>query len=292
MSIFTYNLPGFRDINKNVAASVISVNPTATALVVNCVEGVGNQTCDVSDVTLTFGSWAQITPPPTASTGVFDISVTLTTDDNVSAGDKTPKTFSMHCDIASTTIATRCTTINAGVDAENNGKPTATFSNLDPSVYAGVPVTITVTAGLEKFASATSTLNAYQTSTMMSAAHTSGGTFTTTGTNAAMSNTINAMSSTASATASDTMKSTTTSTSTSTIISTATLIPVMPSTAYSNMTLSTASTMAASSTAMSAPTTASPALAIFTGGASSSVVAGSIRIAGVFGLVASLLLIC
>ncbi|GAM83700.1 hypothetical protein ANO11243_016890 [Dothideomycetidae sp. 11243] len=154
--------------DQTLYASVVGANPTATTLVIECFSG---DYCPYSNATYTYGPWAQITPPPDASTGVFDMRFTTTygepdntakiyltgTDGKTITGvslDSYTQTYSMHCQLTNFTVPTVCTTTD--IDAWSllsTLKPTATIT--DPDFVMFTPLPITITAGLEKLAATT-----------------------------------------------------------------------------------------------------------------------------------------
>ncbi|GAM87082.1 hypothetical protein ANO11243_051030 [Dothideomycetidae sp. 11243] len=158
-SIFTYNLGGIDSGSQQYVGSVISANPTATAIVLNC--NPNNDTyapCPIQDASYTFGPWAQITPPPNAPvTGTMDLLYTDLEVDTMSILQTTstsesyvPATISLHCEVSALTRTFCLPKTLAG------GVPGATQTPLASSDFAVWPFTVTVTAGLERLAAATS----------------------------------------------------------------------------------------------------------------------------------------
>ncbi|KAF2156496.1 hypothetical protein K461DRAFT_265875 [Myriangium duriaei CBS 260.36] len=174
-SVVSWNLPGGVD-NSTTSytywGSVISANPTATTVAISCTP------CLDLNPTMTFGPWAQITPPPNvAATGAYDAVITFPIlDSNFSAtghgssfavstetnadGKPAMQTFSVHCDMVSTTVAAACTEKYFGAAPAENS---STTSSTSLSSQYGISLTpVTITAGLDKLASITSTGGAAQ----------------------------------------------------------------------------------------------------------------------------------
>lgn len=129
--------------NGDYVAEVIGAEATATTYVLNCSPDTEDGECGTFNNTVAVGPWGSKTlPPGAASTGYLDYYMTMPDPEH-------PFELSMHCKM-SRTIAQECTTINIG--GNNDGTPTATFSDLEKSqddfafmTYA----TVTITAGQE-----------------------------------------------------------------------------------------------------------------------------------------------
>ncbi|GAM87070.1 hypothetical protein ANO11243_050910 [Dothideomycetidae sp. 11243] len=163
-SVTTWGISG-GNASQAVVGSIVSADATATAVFLTCP---GAETdaeiydyCDNYNITMTFGPWAQITPPPSASTGVVDMQDVITFPnsfwntslvDQESSMEMVTGTWSAHCDVVSTTVITSCT-IKTEVSVS---VPNATVTSLSPeSQYWGIrPQPVTITAGLEKLSSA------------------------------------------------------------------------------------------------------------------------------------------
>ncbi|GAM87075.1 hypothetical protein ANO11243_050960 [Dothideomycetidae sp. 11243] len=167
--VYTYNILPFGTENgATLVASVISADTTATALLLNCAPGVdGGPTdqCALTDARVTFGPWAQMTPPPNANTGVWDaqmvltddvvptITTTIPTDSPTPKPDETtledlPTSLSVHCDITGTTIPAACTWTQVG--ATDSAPLTITRTGTGLNIFAPTPVPIYITAGVDK----------------------------------------------------------------------------------------------------------------------------------------------
>ncbi|KAF2150427.1 hypothetical protein K461DRAFT_269883 [Myriangium duriaei CBS 260.36] len=119
-SVVTYPLVDFFSTGAYVG-SVVDANPTATTLVVNCAPQVVY--CKVTDTSVTVGQWAQPTSPPTERTGG-------------STSAEVPK-------------PTRCV-----IDDNLAIVPTYTYTRPRYEMFGMEQVPITITAGVEKLASA------------------------------------------------------------------------------------------------------------------------------------------
>ncbi|GAM87073.1 hypothetical protein ANO11243_050940 [Dothideomycetidae sp. 11243] len=152
-SIVTYAILG-GDATKPQNGSIISANPTATALMLNC--ATTEIWCRIPTLTITIGPWAQASPPASASTGTFD----MTKVETVGPEDGSPGstiTMTTHCDMTSTLTPAVCTTAyfqDPSLHATSSG---GLIPSEDLSLYTFAPQPITVTAGLEKLAVATTT---------------------------------------------------------------------------------------------------------------------------------------
>ncbi|GAM87079.1 hypothetical protein ANO11243_051000 [Dothideomycetidae sp. 11243] len=165
---YTYNLFAL-DADK-YAGSVINANPTATTLYLQCTTDTPAEECDIVDATVTVGQWAQITPPPSASTGIFDLTINLLGDNSTttttadSSGtwdndsgdddgddeDDGPASYSVHCQMTSTTIPIVCGITTLG--GTDNGTPMTTVTDNSSPLYSASPVPIIITAGADKLA--------------------------------------------------------------------------------------------------------------------------------------------
>jgi hypothetical protein len=130
--------------SQTLVADVLGANPTATTFLLNCPPGTDSDDCGTYNDTVVIGPWAKPTPPPDATTGVYDESLTITGE----------FTFNLHCEMNATVPAV-CTTTNIG--GNDDGSPTATFSSpqSDDGIVGWGYYPITITSGLEKLASAT-----------------------------------------------------------------------------------------------------------------------------------------
>ncbi|KAF2150430.1 hypothetical protein K461DRAFT_295713 [Myriangium duriaei CBS 260.36] len=184
-SVLTYNLVGI-DPNQTLVGSVISADSTATALLLNCPSGTDSDDCGIYNASVTFGPWALATPPPSASTGTYDMHITEAGDPDATgtATADAPWTFNVHCQVVSTTQINVCTTTNIG--GNNDGTPTATLTNPDPTDYGATKIPITITGGLEKLAAASSSTSGSGSGSGSTSASGSGsGSGSSTGTSAA-----------------------------------------------------------------------------------------------------------
>lgn len=152
----TYNLAGLNP-NATYHASVISANPSATALFLDCVGDQDN--CQVLQATATFGDWAQITPAPTVSTGILDLIVTIDAEGGSGETDTASsvltsylETLSAHCTVTQTTQASVCTYAYLGKES-NKPATTTTFASDEASAYPATAIPVTITAGAEKLSS-------------------------------------------------------------------------------------------------------------------------------------------
>ncbi|KAH6656996.1 hypothetical protein BKA67DRAFT_553928 [Truncatella angustata] len=124
---------------QTLVADVLAADATATTFLLNCPSGTDSNDCGTYNETVVVGPWAKPTPPPEASTGVYDLEIKLDTE----------WYFHIHCDMTGTAPGV-CTTTNIG--GNDDGSPTATYTP-ESTDWNYMPVTIT--AGLEKLASAT-----------------------------------------------------------------------------------------------------------------------------------------
>ncbi|KAF5556573.1 hypothetical protein FMEXI_1045 [Fusarium mexicanum] len=165
-SALVTSLPIFADAGSSMTlvAEVLGVDADHTTYVLNCPyvdpESEEFQTmddCGVYNNTYIIGPYMSKTlPPGAASTGDFDLFVTMPGD----AEDDWK--FSIHCEM-SRTVATKCTTINIG--GNDDGHPTATITNTEDLEDYGFRTfdygAVSITAGQElldaKHASVTAT---------------------------------------------------------------------------------------------------------------------------------------
>ncbi|GAM87068.1 hypothetical protein ANO11243_050890 [Dothideomycetidae sp. 11243] len=141
--------------------SVINADATATSLFIGCSSGFTGF-C-THNYTLIFGPWAQPTPPPDASTGVYEYLQTIpawTTEGSSTITNGEMSTYNVYCDLTSTTLAAKCTTTDIN-DVAYYGTQSypqiETFTDpLINGIFAPRLVPITITAGYEKLASLTS----------------------------------------------------------------------------------------------------------------------------------------
>ncbi|KAF5586639.1 hypothetical protein FPANT_7173 [Fusarium pseudoanthophilum] len=164
-SALVTSLPIFADAgsSQTLVAEVLGADADHTTYVLNCPyvdpesEEAHTMDCGVYNNTYIIGPYMSKTlPPGAASTGDFDLFVTMPGD----AEDDWK--FSIHCEM-SRTVATKCTTINIG--GNNDGHPTATLTNTDDLEEYGFRTfdygAVSITAGQElldsKHASATAT---------------------------------------------------------------------------------------------------------------------------------------
>ncbi|GAM87076.1 hypothetical protein ANO11243_050970 [Dothideomycetidae sp. 11243] len=172
VSVYSWNIPNVAaGPQAQVLGSVVRVDAIATTLYLNCVEthDYDDETdpsyCYLFNATMTLGPWAQITPPPGASTGVFDldfdipesiIGPPITTTISSNSEEETIETqssFKWHCQMTATTLAAECNATGFSPQWTYT-LPITDAANL--SYWNAVPVPITVTAGAEKLASLTS----------------------------------------------------------------------------------------------------------------------------------------
>ncbi|KAI0126842.1 hypothetical protein BJ170DRAFT_420898 [Xylariales sp. AK1849] len=132
------------DADQTLVAEVLGADPTATTFLLNCPSGTDSNDCGTYDESVTIGPWAQATPPPSASTGVYDVHISMGTE----------WLYSQHCEM-SQTVPVTCTTTNIG--GNDDGSPTFTFATVDPTdgILGWEYFPVTITSGLEKLASAT-----------------------------------------------------------------------------------------------------------------------------------------
>jgi hypothetical protein len=163
---------------QSLVADILGANPTATTILLNCPPGTDSDDCGTYNETITIGPWAMATPPPDATSGVYDLLVT----------EDTEFYYSQHCDM-SKAVPVDCTTTNLG--GNDDGSPTATFTNVQStdSLFAWTYLPVTITAGLDKLAAAASATG----STSLS----SGSVATTTASTTIISGTVSAASATA-----------------------------------------------------------------------------------------------
>ncbi|KAF2150421.1 hypothetical protein K461DRAFT_295704 [Myriangium duriaei CBS 260.36] len=131
----TYN---FIDLepSRSYHASVVAADPTATTLLLTAPDFAS------LTVSVTFGAWAQVTPPPNADSGVWDSLVTIP---QVSHPENVVS-YSERCEVAART-ATKCT-------FSNDGK-VQTRTQLASGTFSVAAMAVTVTAGAEKLATVT-----------------------------------------------------------------------------------------------------------------------------------------
>lgn len=118
-----------------LVADVLAADATATTFLLNCPSGTDSNDCGTYNESVVVGPWAKPTPPPDASTGVYDMEVNMGTE----------WFFHLHCNM-NKTAPVDCTTTNIG--GNDDGTPTATFtsvaSNDDYLAWAYVPVTVSI----------------------------------------------------------------------------------------------------------------------------------------------------
>ncbi|KAI4597120.1 hypothetical protein KJ359_004631 [Pestalotiopsis sp. 9143b] len=131
---------------QTIVAEVLAADATATTFLLNCPPGTDSNDCGTYDETVVVGPWAKPTPPPDASTGVYDLEVSMGTE----------WFFHLHCDM-SETLPVACTTTNIGGNDDGTPTATVTFASSDYDDYAFDWTPITITSGLEKLAAATGT---------------------------------------------------------------------------------------------------------------------------------------
>lgn len=129
---------------QTLVADVLAADATATTFLLNCPSGTDSNDCGTYNETVVVGPWAKPTPPPAASTGVYDLEINMGSE----------WFFHLHCDMSST-VPVDCTTTNLG--GNDDGSPTATFTSIatDDSNLGWAYAPITITSGLELLASAT-----------------------------------------------------------------------------------------------------------------------------------------
>ncbi|KAF2151610.1 hypothetical protein K461DRAFT_313474 [Myriangium duriaei CBS 260.36] len=159
-SVVEWNLPeGSPSISYTYWGPVVTVDPTVTEVVLTC-----SPSCDAWRPTVTIGPWAQVTPPPTASNGTYDIFLTYPrlvedvdptnttniTTETVTASDgrAVMLTQSAHCDIVSNTVVPYCTERVWGSDEFLDFN----ISDSPPksSLWAISLTPVTITAGVDK----------------------------------------------------------------------------------------------------------------------------------------------
>ena len=157
--VYTFNLFGF-DETFTYTGSVVSVDATATAI------ALGSNDAGMNG-TVTFGEWAQVTPPPGHNSGVFDGYISVNPDVETLPATDTAiptaiasykgawDTFSIHCAVTDATIATVCTISDIagpGVTPEVTAVTEPVDAPTSDAIYA-TPVAVIITAGAEKLAS-------------------------------------------------------------------------------------------------------------------------------------------
>ncbi|KAF2150426.1 hypothetical protein K461DRAFT_176354 [Myriangium duriaei CBS 260.36] len=156
-TVVTYSLPGI-SAGDYFSASVIDANPTATTLLVNCPYELAHE-CGKDPITLTFGQWAQITPPPGASKdGTYDLQMHMGIDvvgtqlqiDN-EYGTMTA-TVGAHCEMSGGRPAV-CTSSMAGVTVPGI-TPVVTYTSPPTDAFGMAKASFSVTAGADKLAAA------------------------------------------------------------------------------------------------------------------------------------------
>jgi len=164
-SVVNYAVWGF-DSSESIYGSFVGAKATATTIAIDMCPVGGSPGCSSSSALITVGPWAMPTPPPEASTGVYDMTVSYpiqATEEIASlaasqSGNKY-ETFTAHCEITSTSIATvpiaaRCT----ARDTDENGKrDISTLKTPEILEWRFSMVPITITGGLGKLAAATPT---------------------------------------------------------------------------------------------------------------------------------------
>ncbi|KAF4548561.1 Hypothetical protein D9617_27g045290 [Elsinoe fawcettii] len=159
---------------QGIVASVISANPSQTALVVNCPSGTDGSDCGYFDLSITVGPWAAATPPPNLpATGRYDMYMAMNSGSEPDANGNEGFTFSIGCDMTSRTVPSVCTSVNIG--GNNEGVETSTFSVTGTDTVDFALASVTVTAGAEKL-SAASTATLVAPSTTASGGSTSSAT--------------------------------------------------------------------------------------------------------------------
>ncbi|ETS75219.1 hypothetical protein PFICI_13703 [Pestalotiopsis fici W106-1] len=171
----------FNTDEQTIVADVLGADATATTFLLNCPPGTDSDECGTYNETVVVGPWAKPTPPPDASTGVYDLEVNMGTE----------WFFHLHCDM-SETVPVACTTTNLGGNDDGTPTATVTFASSDYSDLSFDWTPVTITAGLEMLASATGTGSA---ASSVSSATSTGGSVavTQTGTAATASATNAAM---------------------------------------------------------------------------------------------------
>ena len=132
---------------------VIGVQPTATTYLLGCPSG--DSFCDNQTISLTLGPWAsQTLPSGAAETGVWDAEAAITAEDE-------SWIYSYHCDM-SRSIAQDCIVTKLNDTAETTSEPPYTISgtDLDDRMKTFAYITVTLTAGQELLAAATSSASA------------------------------------------------------------------------------------------------------------------------------------
>ncbi|KAG8624392.1 hypothetical protein KVT40_007459 [Elsinoe batatas] len=157
-----------------IVASVISANPTQTAMVVNCPAGTDGNDCGIYNLSITVGPWAAATPPPNLpATGRYEMYMAMDSGSEPDADGNEGFTLSIGCDVTSVTVPSVCTSINIG--GNNDGVETSTFTNPD-SEYALTLADVTFTAGAEKLVAASTATGSMPSSTGASSSGSAGST--------------------------------------------------------------------------------------------------------------------
>ncbi|PNS19637.1 hypothetical protein CAC42_7481 [Sphaceloma murrayae] len=145
------------DSSQQFVGSVISANPSQTAIVLNCAPGLDSSECGYYNLSVTVGPWAASTAAPNLpATGSYDMYMAMDSGSEPESDGNQGFTFGVHCDVTSRTIPAVCTTTNIG--GNNDGTPTLTITNPGASEnsndYALSLVSLTLTAGAEKLSAA------------------------------------------------------------------------------------------------------------------------------------------
>ncbi|KAF2150422.1 hypothetical protein K461DRAFT_295705 [Myriangium duriaei CBS 260.36] len=186
-SVTTYNIPEFPS-NVTYLASVVAADPTTTTLILY-----GPTAFDEVTLSIAFGSWAQITPPPQVDQAIWE----MYWKPSYTRNPLRPIIFGEYCEVSSGAAVQCAITHPSGETSTLNSQD----SSWDASYYSLRPVPLTITAGLEKLSSATTAPSDVVTTTPtsptragISSAHESSATFApSTGSNSSSNAASNAL---------------------------------------------------------------------------------------------------
>jgi hypothetical protein len=68
------------EADATLVAEVLAADATATTFLLNCPSGTDGNDCGTYNESVVVGPWAKPTPPPDASTGVYDVEVNMGTE--------------------------------------------------------------------------------------------------------------------------------------------------------------------------------------------------------------------
>lgn len=154
-TVVTYNLLGrYCPEATGLSASLIYMDGPTTALSLNCCPEFVFDECNNDIVHVTVGPWAQITPPPNVAFGSFDLQI-LSSDPQPSEPQWAQNAYSLHCELASTTVPVICEQQVGPLSEAPATYPASAYNDPSFGGFSVVQVPITITAGLEKLPTAT-----------------------------------------------------------------------------------------------------------------------------------------